>query len=217
MVRVRLGHVRHALVLAPHADDEVIGAAGLIATLRRRAVRVTVAILTDGAASHPGSRLWPRTRLVAARRREARRALGRLGVAAAAVRFLDLPDGGLPQVQRRCDRAVRRTIARVRADVLVLPACDDAHPDHRAVAAAAARAPGGQRRLSYRVWPPQRRAAARARMVPVPGGRGAKCSLIRQYRTQMGAIRDDPAGFAIARHELAVFAHPVERFVEIRR
>jgi hypothetical protein len=32
----------------------------------------------------------------------------------------------------------------------------------------------------------------------------------------LGAITDDPQGFSIAAHELAVFAHPVEYFVEER-
>ncbi len=48
-------------------------------------------------------------------------------------------------------------------------------------------------------------------------GAAAKRSLIRVHRTQLGAITDDPHGFAIARHELAVFSHAVERFGEDRR
>ena len=41
---------RHALVLAPHADDEVFGCGGAIASHRREGVPVSVVILTDGAA-----------------------------------------------------------------------------------------------------------------------------------------------------------------------
>ncbi|WP_443029636.1 PIG-L deacetylase family protein, partial [Sphingomonas sp. TX0522] len=37
-------------MIAPHPDDEVIGAAGLIARLRRHGARVRVAVVTDGAA-----------------------------------------------------------------------------------------------------------------------------------------------------------------------
>nr|WP_316317149.1 PIG-L family deacetylase [Clavibacter michiganensis] len=53
------------LVVSAHADDESIGAAGLMATAAARGVPVTLAIVTDGAASHPGSPLarptssWP--------------------------------------------------------------------------------------------------------------------------------------------------------------
>jgi hypothetical protein len=53
--------------------------------------------------------------------------------------------------------------------------------------------------------------------VSLTGGGSAKRSLIRLHRTQLGMIADDPDGFSIARHELAVFAHPVERFIEARR
>ena len=54
------------------------------------------------------------------------------------------------------------------------------------------------------------------RAVVMMGGAAAKGSLIRSHRTQLGAITDDPQGFSIAAHELAVFAHPVEYFVEER-
>jgi hypothetical protein len=51
----------------------------------------------------------------------------------------------------------------------------------------------------------------------MPGGSAAKRSLIRVHRTQLGAIADDPAGFAIARHELDAFSHPLEAYLEVRR
>ena len=42
--RLRLGRARSALVVAPHADDEAIGAWGLIAALQRRRCRVGVLV-----------------------------------------------------------------------------------------------------------------------------------------------------------------------------
>nr|WP_277998549.1 PIG-L family deacetylase [Sphingomonas liriopis] len=204
---------RRALIVAPHPDDEVIGAAGLIQLLRRRGTRVGVAIVSDGAASHPGSLRWPRPRLIAARRRESLRALRRLGIPAGDVAFLGLPDSrlsdGVPSgTLRRLTRGI---------DLIVGPAASDAHPDHQAVAAALHRLPGRARRLTYQVWPPRTAIGARARTLVVPGGTAAKRSLIRLHATQLGMIRDDPAGFAIAAHELAAFAHPIETFVELRR
>lgn len=214
-MKLRLGTPRTALILAPHPDDEVIGAAALIQSLRRGGTRVYVVVVADGAASHPASRRWPRPKLIAERRRESRRALARLGVAAGAVRFLDLPDGGL---SGRCGRPVRRAIARHRRlDLIVGPTSDDAHPDHRAVAAAILRCRSPTRRLGYRVWPHRRGRQRLAASVNIAGGWIAKRSLIGVYRTQLGAIRDDPGGFAIARHELAAFAHPLETFEELRR
>ncbi|PVE49970.1 PIG-L family deacetylase, partial [Sphingomonas sp. TPD3009] len=113
----------------------------------------------------------------------------------------------------RCYRALRRQVARCRdLDLIVGPACDDDHPDHRAVAAAVARCPGGAGRLTYRVWPPRPDRSGPAWRIAVPGGVPVKRSLIHVYRTQLGAVSDDPAGFTIARHELAAFARPVERY-----
>ena len=216
-MRLRLGTPRAALIVAPHADDEAIGAGKLIRALRQRGARVSVLVVTDGAASHPGSRRWPRGRLIAERRRETRRAMRRLGVPAGAIEFLGLPDGGLSREGERCRRAVIRAIAHHRRlDLLVGPSARDGHPDHRAVAAAMAAAPRGARRLTYPVWPPARRGSARLSGLPAGAAVVGKRSLIRCYRTQCGAVRDDAAGFSIARHELDAFAHPVELFREVR-
>ena len=216
-MRVHVGRPRVALIIAPHPDDEVIGAAGLIGLLRAAGTRVHVAVVSDGAASHPASAQWPRERLIAERRRESRRALRRLGLGANAVSFLDLPDGSLAAAAALCRRTLRGEIARLpQLDLIVGPDPDDAHPDHRAVAAAIAGCRGPARRLAYRVWPHDGRGQGATRSVRVAGGWLAKRSLIGAYRTQLGAIRDDPGGFAIARHELAAFAHPIEYYRELR-
>lgn len=214
-MQLRLAGVRRALIVAPHPDDEVIGAAGLIAALKRQGCDVKVIIVSDGAASHPGSKRWPRQRLVAARRQESLRALRRLAVLPQDVTFLGLPDGALARQEAECRYALHRLLARRVPDLLVGPAASDAHPDHQAVARALAHRRRDVRHLSYQVWPPRRLSGARVRWVITHGP--AKRSLIRLHRTQLGAITDDPSGFAIARHELAIFAHPVERFVEERR
>lgn len=105
---LRLGMPRRLLVIAPHADDEAIGAHAMMTRLKRRGVTVQVIVVADGAASHPSSVRWPRRRLVAERRRESRRVLRQIGVAAAAVTFLDLPDGLLT---RRRQRRVAASLA----------------------------------------------------------------------------------------------------------
>ena len=217
-MRLRLAGVRRAIVVAPHPDDEIIGAAGLIAALKRRGAAVQVIVVSDGGASHPGSRRWPARRLIAARRAESVRALRRLTVLPRDVTFLALPDGALPAHQTACRRRLRRAIRQRGApDLLVAPTVSDAHPDHRAVAAALHGAAGRYRSLGYQIWPPRRHGGGRTRTIVMPGGAAAKRALIRLHRTQLGAITDDPRGFAIARHELAVFAHPIERFTEARR
>ena len=215
-MKLDITRVRRAVIVAPHPDDEIIGAAGLILALKRHDARIRVVVVSDGAASHPASRRWPPKRLVGARRRESLLALRRLGIPAGNVRFLGLPDGALPQHLPRCRQLVRRAVGPGQ-NLIVGPAATDAHPDHRAVAMALGRGFGAARRLSYHVWPPRAGAIARGRRVSMRGGHAAKRSLLRLYRTQLGAITDDPTGFTIARHELAAFAHPLETFVEVRR
>lgn len=208
---------RSALIVAPHPDDEAIGAYRLIERLRRRGARVRVVVVADGAASHPGSAAWPARRLVAERRRETRRVLRRIGVCAGAIRFLGLPDGAIDDMHRApLARAIR---AGARPGLIALPDPSDAHEDHRAVAQIVRGvATPGTRRLHYLVWPDRALVRPMATHgLPLGGARAAKRGAIRRYRTQMGAVVDDPAGFAISRRELAAFTRPIELYREARR
>ena len=56
---------RSCLVLAPHPDDETLGAGGLLARLARDGVRCDVIVLTDGEGSHPDSPTHTPARLAA--------------------------------------------------------------------------------------------------------------------------------------------------------
>ncbi|MET0375034.1 MAG: PIG-L family deacetylase, partial [Rhizorhabdus sp.] len=120
-MKLRLGTPRRLLVVAPHPDDEAIGAHAMMTRLRRRGVAVRVVIVTDGAASHPSSARWPRRRLVAERRRESRRVLRQIGVAADAVTFLDLPDGRLHTRVADARRGLAREIAGRGATLVMAP------------------------------------------------------------------------------------------------
>lgn len=128
---------RRALVLAPHADDEVFGCGGAIAAHVRAGVPVHVIVLTDGAAYGD----------TAARSAESMRAAQVLGYGSP--EFWNAPDRGL-----RCDEeTVERVAAAVRtsdADLLYAPSPWELHPDHRqaaAIAAEVARRTGA--RLAY--------------------------------------------------------------------
>jgi LmbE family N-acetylglucosaminyl deacetylase len=86
-----------ALVLAPHPDDESLACGGLIAALATQGLPVRVVALSDGSASHPGSRRFPPMRLRGRREVELLAAVGELGLGPAAVRFLRLPDSRVPR------------------------------------------------------------------------------------------------------------------------
>lgn len=212
--------IRDALIVAPHPDDEAIGGYGLIRMLRWRGARVRVVVVADGTASHPGSLRWPRRRLLAERRRETRRGMRVLGVAAHDIAFLGLADGAVRNTPTAGWIGLRRAIVSIRpGGLLILPDRCDAHPDHRAVAVAAARiAAPGSRRFSYLVWPgtqPDTRRASHG--LAIADAQRAKRAAILRYRTQVGHITDDPAGFAITPHDLRTFSRPIEMYRTLRR
>ncbi len=154
-------------------------------------------------------------RLIAARQQESLLALRRLGVSRHHVTFLGLPDGGLSARAVLCRQRLGRAIRQCRGlDMLVGPAMTDAHPDHRAVAAALRDIRFAGRTHDLSGLAATSCEGCRCRTVSLAGGAAAKRSLIRMHRTKLGAITDDPHGFAIARHELTVFAHPVEQFAQ---
>lgn len=83
----------HWLVLAPHPDDETLGAGALIYHTSRIGRLAGVVFLTDGAASHPTVDTGARARLSGLRRDEAAAALGLLcGNEAVAIDHLCWPD-----------------------------------------------------------------------------------------------------------------------------
>lgn len=213
---IGIGKPRCLLVLAPHPDDEAIGAHVLIARLRRRGVEVRIVIVTDGHASHRGSLRWPRTRLVRERQRETRRAMSLVGVPAGKIRFLGLPDGALPVVAGQAYHRIAKEIRRAPTPLLVLaPSSYDHHADHRVTAdAVAAVSQSGVRRLAYPVWPAGIRLRGHLSLPLSAQERLAKCSAIKRYRTQAGRITDDPAGFAMTRAQIASFSGPYETFVD---
>lgn len=205
---------RRVLVVAPHSDDETIAAWELMRRVLAAGARVDVVIATDGGASHPGSRAWPRARLVAERRRETRRALRWLGVTPDRIRFMDLRDGELDADAHRVGACVAKSLRRRRApDLIVGPMDDDAHPDHRAIGRAIATIPRrGERRLGYRVWPEGTARSLHGLVVPLGARRIVKRRIVRSYRTQAGLITDAVAGFAMTHRHLRGFAGPAERF-----
>ncbi|MFD1704635.1 PIG-L deacetylase family protein [Methylopila henanensis] len=126
------------LVLAPHADDETIGAGALIAEATAGRRLVAVAFLTDGRASHGPD--GPAD-LAAIRRREACAALRTLAPGAPSPVFLDWPDAHPPAPGSPVwTRGVRRLEALCRArrvDAIATTSALDPHCDHKAASALA--------------------------------------------------------------------------------
>lgn len=130
-------------VLAPHPDDEVLGAGGIIQEAIAAGGFVRVVFVTDGEANPWPLRVVLRrwridseaTRLWAGMRRaEALAALGKLGVAPRGARFLSLPDQHLLEVSRAVVRQqISDSLRDFRPTLIVAPSKTDLHADHRAV------------------------------------------------------------------------------------
>lgn len=136
------------LVVAPHPDDETIGAGGALARHALAGDPVTVLVATSGERTSGGGR---RARAVAvSREAECRAACADLGVGEPV--FLRLGDGALGDRLRELAAAVGEYGRDAR--VVYLPSLLDPHRDHRAANAAVAAAGLAADTYGYEVWSP---------------------------------------------------------------
>jgi len=149
---VSLRDVRRLVVVAPHPDDEVLGAGGLIQRALSEGVSVTIVAVTDGEASHPHSNIARSMDLGNVRRRESQKALRRLGWDRPAVTYLGLPDSDVAGHRRELDDALESLL--LPGDLCVGPWRYDGHPDHDLCGESVVRATRhvGAHSLGYLVW-----------------------------------------------------------------
>ena len=149
-----------ALIIAPHPDDEALGAGGLIAMKRAVGAPVTVAYLTCGEASHADCCDIDRRQVAEARRALSAEATKLLGVPAADLRWLGLKDGAIPRRGQvgfqEAALQLAKLIGQLRPAEIYAPHRLDRRIDHEAaceLAGHAATLAGGQTRLFYYlVW-----------------------------------------------------------------
>jgi LmbE family N-acetylglucosaminyl deacetylase len=135
------------LVLAPHPDDEAIGAGGLIQRVSARGGDVRVIFLTCGESNPWPQRLANRRWRVTESDRaewgrmrcdEASASLALLGVGSDHSAFLGFPDQQISTLARLDDQriadALRNAMRDYEPSLLVAPSAQDLHADHRAVA-----------------------------------------------------------------------------------
>jgi len=184
-----LGDLRRVVVVAPHPDDESLGAGGVVASWSAAGVEVTVVSCSDGdAAGDPGD--------PAARRELGRTRAGELdealhalssGTPVRSVR-LGLPDGALADRAGELRDRLRELLADV--DLVVAPWPGDGHPDHAAVGAAVREVAGTTPRLEYPVWawhwgaPADLADGTLVRIPLSPSARRAKSAAIAAHRSQ---------------------------------
>ncbi len=120
------------LVLAPHADDEVLGMGGAIARFIQEGKRVVIAVLTGhGETPHP---LWPESSWDVIRK-ECRIAASILGVSAEDVLFRELPAACLDTVPAwKINAVIGELVKDIQPEEVYVPFHFDLHGDHAASA-----------------------------------------------------------------------------------
>jgi LmbE family N-acetylglucosaminyl deacetylase len=139
--------LERTMIIAPHPDDDVIAAGGVIQQVLAAGGLLSILYVTDGE-NNP----WPqralerrlilrapdRARWGSMRRTEAVAALGILGVPDDTSRFLEFPDHRIASLLIAGDRRLERTLASAidsfHPTLVITPSHYDLHPDHRAIA-----------------------------------------------------------------------------------
>lgn len=202
-----LGKLRRVVVVAPHPDDESLGAGGLIASCSAADVDVVVVVCSDGEAG------LPPTADRSIRTHELRDAVDELSVRRpVGVVRLGLPDGRLAAHRVEMLAALDDLVDT--ADLVVAPWPGDGHPDHAAVGHVVRSAAAGRPHLEYPVWAwhwgrPEVFADVDIVTVPIsPSARRTKAAAIGRHASQ--SVGPDPV---LNDRVLAHFRRDVEAFV----
>lgn len=209
-------------VVAPHPDDEVLGCGGLLAQLAERNVPVGLIAVTDGEASHPGSRVWPGHLLRRERIRESQKALSRLGFDRHAVEWtrLGFADSGVAQEEFLLVERLAKLLSGYTHVISTWQ--QDGHCDHETVGRATARAARASQVRLYEmpIWawhwatPNDPRIPwHRARKLPLAGSALVrKQAAIREHRSQLAADPSTGAAPVLSETTLARLAQAHEVF-----
>lgn len=113
------------LIFAPHPDDEVLAAGGLMALARQAGAEVKIIVVTDG----------NKHGLKSIRREETVGALSVLGIPRKSVIFWNYPDGELKQYTYELLKKISETLDAYGPTIMIFPSPADNHPDHSVLGA----------------------------------------------------------------------------------
>jgi LmbE family N-acetylglucosaminyl deacetylase len=181
------------LVIAPHPDDEALGAGGLIATLHELGVETGVVAVTDGERAYADAQgLGP------IREAEQAKALARLGIDDSKIFRLRIPDR---EVADHEDELFNRLLPLVKGvGHIVAPWTGDYHPDHEACGRVAERVAleTGALISYYFFWTWHRGTPEDLRGLPLRSLRlddvilWAKCEALQCHRSQLEHVSGEP-------------------------
>ncbi|MFS0827414.1 PIG-L deacetylase family protein [Pseudomonas phoenicis] len=131
---------RRLVLVAPHPDDEILMAGGLLAGFHGREDDLVLISATDGEGSHPDSSQWSERRLRHQRPLESRHALQALNLDLNRLdwRRLNLKDGGVQRDEAYLVNHLSQLL--MPDDILMVTWRGDGHSDHEAVGRAGAQA-----------------------------------------------------------------------------
>lgn len=131
---------RRLVLVAPHPDDEILMAGGLLAGFKGREQDLVLISATDGEGSHPASEHWSQHRLRRQRPLESRHALQQLELDVNQIdwRRLNLKDGALARDEAFLVNHLNQLLKP--GDLLLTTWRHDGHSDHEAVGRAASQA-----------------------------------------------------------------------------
>ncbi|WP_339452527.1 PIG-L deacetylase family protein [Pseudomonas sp. EA_5y_Pfl2_R50] len=129
-----------AVVIAPHPGDEVVTCGGLLQLLASLGHPLQLLSITDGSASHPGSRQWSEKRLSVFRPQESVEALRRLGLPMHSLKWVrgGFTDNALFDQERQLIEFISRYLRP--GDVVFSTWSEDGNDDHEVVGRASAKA-----------------------------------------------------------------------------
>ncbi len=201
------------VVVAPHPDDESLGAGAIIAAQCEAGVPVSIIAVSDGEAAYEN---FPD--LAAVRRAEQSAAASKLGVKGANIIRLGLPDSGISQHEKRLSDTIAAHIDS--QTLLVAPWPSDPHPDHEACGRAARTAAGitGAQLVYYFFWTWHHNSTESLRAEPLgrfeisPSLRARRDAAIACHRSQIECEGGEPvlsqADLAPARRSFETFIIP---------
>ncbi|MBU2957625.1 PIG-L family deacetylase [Paracoccus sp. 1_MG-2023] len=201
---------RPLVVLAPHPDDETLGCGAILFDAARMGTACSIICVTDGSASHPGSREYPPDRIARLREAELRAACAILAPDAD-VTWLGYPDCHAPR-----DAAAAERIAAMMPPRAMLLASwgGDPHIDHESCAALARLIADLRPDILLRFYPIWGRftdaTAPAVHLRTTPEAAAAKARALACHRSQMTKmIDDDPDGFVMSEaHQQHFLSYP---------
>ncbi len=197
------------VVVAPHPDDEILGAGGSIALAAADGQPVIIISVTDGEKAPVAI-----AELAAVRRAELEHALATLGVTAE-IHRLGVPDGRVRAHEATLADAIAAHIPP--GATLLAPQIGDGHPDHDATGRACARVAANHNLTlgAYPIWAwhhrqPHELDVQRLVRVALPAAvRTRKRAALQCFRSQLAPPSDRPV---VPPHVLTYFDRPYETF-----